>query len=295
VDQLLDDHAVEFEECKRWANSEAGQAARMTNPAGFANVRAHAEAHLRAIAAASALSSNPASLIQSPQPARMTRVSPPPPASELHTSSVPMGRPTPREFSPHGDAERDGPGDHWVTIDGDHILIHEPQGRENQQTPQSLAAQIPCHVKDAIAASIRASNSPTADDKRGGFHEEGGQWIITPDGKTVPLPAKPGPPNPTIKGRAHVIPSDAIDAGPKSGNFALGGTWHVHPAGTRVGTEGNTQVEHGFAQPPSETDIKEAGIGMNLVVAAREKKVYFYDSSGVIGRPMNLKDFLRGC
>jgi hypothetical protein len=50
VDQLLDDHAVEFEECKRWANSDAGQAARMTNPAGFANVRAHAEAHLRASA-----------------------------------------------------------------------------------------------------------------------------------------------------------------------------------------------------------------------------------------------------
>jgi predicted RNA-binding Zn-ribbon protein involved in translation (DUF1610 family) len=52
VDQLLDDHAVEFEECKRWANSEAGQSARMTNPAGFANVRAHTEAHLRAMATA---------------------------------------------------------------------------------------------------------------------------------------------------------------------------------------------------------------------------------------------------
>jgi hypothetical protein len=49
VDQLFDDHAVELEECKRWANSDAGQAARMTNPAGFANVRAHAEAHLRAL------------------------------------------------------------------------------------------------------------------------------------------------------------------------------------------------------------------------------------------------------
>jgi hypothetical protein len=49
VDALLDDHGVEFEECKRWANSEAGQAAHMTNPAGFANVRAHAEAHLRAM------------------------------------------------------------------------------------------------------------------------------------------------------------------------------------------------------------------------------------------------------
>ena len=54
VDQLLDDHAVEFEECKRWANSDAGQAARMTNPAGFANVRAHAEAHLRALRGAGA-------------------------------------------------------------------------------------------------------------------------------------------------------------------------------------------------------------------------------------------------
>jgi len=61
VDQLLDDHAVEFEECKRWSNSEAGQSARMTNPAGFANVRAHAEAHLRAMAvnASSAVAGKP--------------------------------------------------------------------------------------------------------------------------------------------------------------------------------------------------------------------------------------------
>jgi len=51
VDVLLDDHAVEFEECKRWANSEAGQSAKLTNPAGFANVRAHAEAHLKAMQA----------------------------------------------------------------------------------------------------------------------------------------------------------------------------------------------------------------------------------------------------
>ncbi len=59
VDQLLDDHAVEFEECKRWANSEAGQAAHMTNPAGFANVRAHAEAHLRAMSQTALAPSEP--------------------------------------------------------------------------------------------------------------------------------------------------------------------------------------------------------------------------------------------
>jgi len=49
VDLLFDNHAVEMEECRRWANSDAGQIARVENPAGFANVRAHAEAHLSAI------------------------------------------------------------------------------------------------------------------------------------------------------------------------------------------------------------------------------------------------------
>src|SRR6266852_3110804 len=59
VDLLFDDHAVELEECRRWANSDAGQIARVENPAGFANVRAHAEAHLRAIGLAYT-NSNPA-------------------------------------------------------------------------------------------------------------------------------------------------------------------------------------------------------------------------------------------
>jgi hypothetical protein len=49
VDLLFDNHVVELEECRRWANSDAGQVARIENPLGFANVRAHAEAHLRAI------------------------------------------------------------------------------------------------------------------------------------------------------------------------------------------------------------------------------------------------------
>jgi hypothetical protein len=49
IDLLFDNHVVELEECRRWANSDAGQIARIENPAGFANVRAHAEAHLRAI------------------------------------------------------------------------------------------------------------------------------------------------------------------------------------------------------------------------------------------------------
>jgi hypothetical protein len=54
VDLLFDDHVVELEECRRWANSDAGQVARIENPTGFANVRAHAESHMNAIGLASA-------------------------------------------------------------------------------------------------------------------------------------------------------------------------------------------------------------------------------------------------
>ena len=50
VDEMLDDHATEFEECRRWASSDAGQIARAQNPAGFANVRAHAGEHAAALA-----------------------------------------------------------------------------------------------------------------------------------------------------------------------------------------------------------------------------------------------------
>lgn len=49
VDDLLDDHSAELAEVRRWASSDAGQVARMQNPAGFANVRAHAMAHQMAL------------------------------------------------------------------------------------------------------------------------------------------------------------------------------------------------------------------------------------------------------
>jgi hypothetical protein len=49
VDDLLDDHATELEEIRRWSSTENGQAARLENPLGFANVRAHAAAHQRAL------------------------------------------------------------------------------------------------------------------------------------------------------------------------------------------------------------------------------------------------------
>jgi hypothetical protein len=59
VDVLLDNHKIEFEECMRWASSDDGQEARVQNPAGFANVRAHAMEHKMEMVAQEAMMAPP--------------------------------------------------------------------------------------------------------------------------------------------------------------------------------------------------------------------------------------------
>ncbi|HVB08222.1 MAG TPA: hypothetical protein VNF00_04680, partial [Candidatus Acidoferrales bacterium] len=44
-DEFADNHAVELDACKRWFSSDAGQVAKIEAPAGYANVRAHAQLH----------------------------------------------------------------------------------------------------------------------------------------------------------------------------------------------------------------------------------------------------------
>ena len=284
VDLLLDNHAVEFEECKRWANSEAGQSARMTNPAGFANVRAHAEAHLRAMTPPAPVPDT-APLAHGRNAATSRSSSPSPSPAELHTTSTSTVSPTHTEFSPRDD-ERDGPGDHWVTIDGNHVLIHEAQGKQNQQTSQSLAAQIPCDVKAAMVKALNDSNAPTTDDKKGGFHEEYGVAGLDASGKWVVSRDRPGPyANPDVT--KHVSPSGKpADRDVANSIVDPRIAFHVHPSGI-------TAAGHRWIQPPSDVDKAAAIPGqINIVLGAGEKKVYFYDSSGDIGKAMKLKDFL---
>ncbi len=165
VDELLDDHASEFEECKRWASSEAGQAAKMTNPAGFANVRAHAEAHLRAMAPAASEPSS-ASLIH-----------------ESHAAPNPRLKP-PRNVSVHAETDGESAGDHWVTIDGNHVLIHEPQEAQNQNQADTQpeegqrghelmdSRQVAVHSYTLFQASGFGNNST-----------EHSMWVISKDGQ----------------------------------------------------------------------------------------------------------------
>ncbi|HLW83380.1 MAG TPA: hypothetical protein VKS20_15180 [Candidatus Acidoferrales bacterium] len=44
-DEFTDNHAIELDACKRWFSSDAGQAAKIASPTGYANVRAHAQMH----------------------------------------------------------------------------------------------------------------------------------------------------------------------------------------------------------------------------------------------------------
>jgi hypothetical protein len=44
-DEFTDNHAVELDACMRWFSSDAGQVAKIASPAGYANVRAHAQMH----------------------------------------------------------------------------------------------------------------------------------------------------------------------------------------------------------------------------------------------------------
>jgi len=49
IDPEMDDNQVEYDTCVSWMNSEIGQDTKEMNPAGYMNVRMHAEAHLQQV------------------------------------------------------------------------------------------------------------------------------------------------------------------------------------------------------------------------------------------------------
>ncbi len=104
----------------------------------------------------------------------------------------------------------------------------------------------------------------------------------TTDNKQLILPAVRGKyavpgQNPEIDPGNSVHPPD-----PNTVN-SLDILYHVHPRGGGDRT---------FVQPPSAVDIRNAVAPTNIVVGAANKRVYFYDSSGVI-RQMSLKQFMK--
>jgi len=173
----------------------------------------------------------------------------------------------------------------------------------NCQKLPNNPANVPAPVKQAINDSVKASNSPTADDKKGGSHEEGGV-AYTKDGKQVIAPAEPGKfKDVTQPGAAQVDPYKAADpAKQKPGDVQADVAWHVHPSATSETTTTNANGQtvvttSSFNQPPSSNqtgggDIQNAAPAptVNIVVGAGDKTVYVYDSKGCTCKE-SLKDF----
>ena len=146
-------------------------------------------------------------------------------------------------------------------------------------------------VVTAVEAAVERSNDAThagqlKDNQKasGGFEEAGASWKTT-NGKTEITAAPNGPQGDPANDGAHIaLPADAD------------GKVHVHPSGELVTTTttggksgggmtsiggGTTTTKASFVQKPSERDVQNAlPTGTNIVVAAREKKVYFYKSTG---------------
>jgi hypothetical protein len=142
---------------------------------------------------------------------------------------------------------------------------------------------VPQAVKAAIITALNASNSPTADDKKGGFHEESLKWGRDVSGNLIISPSVPGPYAPPGT-NPH---TNFTGANPKLDEklATVEGFAHIHPKGGG---------DRSFVQPPSQADENAArGFNaINVVVGAANKRVYFYDAAHIIAQ-MSLKDFMK--
>ena len=113
-------------------------------------------------------------------------------------------------------------------------------------------------------------NSPTADDKKGGFHEESLKYGKDASGNVLVSPSVPGPYAPPGT-NPH---TDYTPANPKVDEklVTVDGFVHIHPKGGG---------DRAFVQGPSQADRDFAGLSSarNIVVGAADKKVYFFNGS----------------
>ena len=151
------------------------------------------------------------------------------------------------------------------------------------------------NIRAKIGAAVDRSNKPTADDSKGGFHEEGGTFGLDANGKEIAVDANPGKySNPKTNTKASVNVFDAANPSEAEAVRVIQGTYHIHPAG-RVSespeastpgtfTAGGTTTSYGFVQTPSDIDVSVATqgnpSGYNVVVGAGNNTVYIHGSSG---------------
>ncbi|MBA3912842.1 MAG: hypothetical protein H0X25_03060 [Acidobacteriales bacterium] len=139
--------------------------------------------------------------------------------------------------------------------------------------------------------SVEESNNPSvvAGDTAGGFHEEGGVWGKDASGSTLVVPAVAGPvADPSNKEHAHITVENPANQSLGGRRARVDGKWHIHPkASMRKG-----DVTYTFDRSPSPRNRSNASYGINIVVGAQNRQVYFYTNSQIVGR-ISLDKFLQ--
>jgi RHS repeat-associated protein len=197
------------------------------------------------------------------------------------------------------------------------VVTDQSQAKQIQQTDKnkgttqvsgvSSAVELPsANVRGEIGAAVERSNSPTSDDKKGGFHEEGVTWGTNASGAEQVIPAAAGAvSNPQTDAHAQITLSNFANSANNGALVSVAGTAHIHPKGEISVTTGpeakpgvmviggtTTTTTYNFKQPPSPRDIENALPGTtNIVVGARDKKVYIYGGGGTRAT-FPLKQFL---
>jgi RHS repeat-associated protein len=187
------------------------------------------------------------------------------------------------------------------------VRATDKKGGTTQLSAVGSAVELPSFdVRQAIGAAVERSNSPTSDDKKGGFHEEGITYGTNASGAEQIIVASPGAAsNPQTDSHASIALSNFANKADQGALVSVGGTAHVHPKGEITVTTGPaarpgvtviggtvTTTTFNFVQAPSARDIQNAIPGQtNVVAGARDKKAYIYDNTGVRAT-MPLKHFL---
>jgi len=186
------------------------------------------------------------------------------------------------------------------------ISAANKKGGTTDLSAVSSAVELPdADVRQAIGAAVDRSNSSTADDTKGGFHEEGLEWGTVASGQETIVNAAPGAySNPQVNTEASIDVTKAANPAQQGILTGVSGKAHVHPKGEVVVEEGPKPklgeviiggtiktTTYNFNQFPSPKDVSNALSGTNIVVGARDKKVYIYDSGGTRAT-FPLKQFL---
>ena len=138
-------------------------------------------------------------------------------------------------------------------------------------------AVIPQEVKQATIVALKGS-------AKDNMHEEAFKWGKDASGNVLVSPSIPG-----LSCTQHVCHSGFTPADPSidARLVTVEGFTHVHP---------QPSLDHNWVQTPSKADLAFAADTptgtINIVIAAGDKKIYFFNSKGVTSTE-KLKDFLK--